>query len=269
MSILSSREFQSLRQEAKSIVKKPQLPLSKSKEIIAKKHGFKNWVQVEAANKEFLIHAQRYQNNPVFFWSTDERINGFSDFTGEKILNKNWLYSREALFFCRELLWKKTRIYHTLGKYLPSLEAATYTGHWDSFQQLDEAVIGLFVRAPKYVFINGCLLPFEEFRQCENDIKELEAVENTIVIHERVIPSLKKLDRRMSAAVFDFSKKYYWRLKQVSIFNTSSWSNIEVGNFVIDMAIEQVIVISPPEGLIEHLSHIMGRHLVFEVYLEF
>lgn len=269
MSILSSREFQSLRQEAKSIVNKPELVLSKSKEIIAKRNGFKNWMQVEAANEQFLIRAQRYLNNPVFFWSTDERINGFSDFNGEKILNKNWLYSREALFFCRELLWKKTRIFDTLGKYLPSLEAAIYVGHWDSFQQLDEVVIELFVRAPQYVFINGYLLPFEELRQCENDIKELETVENTIVIHERVIPSLKKLDRRMSAAVFDFSEKYYWRLKQVSIFNTSSWSNIEVGNFVIDMAIEQVIVISPPEGLIEHLSNIMGRHLVFEVYLEF
>jgi len=261
---LSDRNFQTMRQEAKAMVDKPNFSLSKTKETVAVYHGFENWRQVELANQEFKRVSQRYLEKPVFFWDVKEEV-GFNI----ESLGPSWLFDSDAREFCHELLWKKPRINLCYEGRKEWLDGVLYTGKWSSFEELDYAALASPIRPPEYVFIEGCFIPFEELREGPKYPGELEKAETNLVIYDEVEPLLDRLHSNMSAAVLDFSNQFYWDLGQTSLFNSYGWTPKEAGDFVQDLYIEQAILVSPSDEVVTSVKRRLGDHLVQVVDLSF
>lgn len=258
---VTTRAFQKIRKEAVSLSKELGIKLHEAQQITAEKHGFKHWKQFTDAKKLFDERSQLCQNHPVFFWDSKD--------IGEFENGSTWLRDDLAVEICYDLLWKKPRISRCYIERKEWLEGVIYTKRWSSFEQLDIAAIGLMMRSPEYVFIHGCFIPFEELRKSSQNINELESIETTLVIFDEVEPYLTKLRADMSSAVLDFSNQFYWDLGETSLFNAFGWTGKQTGDFVADLYIEQVILISPPEDVATSVKRRLGNHLVHIVDLDF
>ena len=257
----NNRTFQKIRNHAKALSKKVDTKLNKAQALSAKEFAFQHWKQLTDSKKLFDKRAEPCQSNPVFFW--DQRDIG-------KLPNDSpWTIDHMAVEICYDLLWKKPRISQCFADREEWLAGVIYTQKWTSFEQLCRVANELMFFAPSFVFIDGCFIPFDELERGSHDIKSLEKIETSLVIFDEVEPHLDKLHYGMSSGILDFTGRFSWNLVDTSLWDSSGWTPKQAGDFVNDMYIEQVILISPPEDVSESIRLRLGEHLVNVVDMGF
>ena len=166
--VVTNDALKALRKEAKKRVSKPELPLNKTLEIVARDLvGLANWKAVTKSNVSYNELMPLYDNHPIFFWDRKD-ADSFDSFP-------HWTWDEFQGIYCLDLLAKKPAIKQTFSSVREDLEGYVYIKDWASYSEL-VSLAKIFFFAPEYVLIDRCFISFHDFETVRNaeNIKDAE-----------------------------------------------------------------------------------------------
>ena len=259
--LLLNRAFQLMRKQARELAKELKCPHHEALEVVSIRNDFDNWHQVKIAKNKYDELTKDYHQYPVFFWDIKDGL--------DMKVNEPWLLDENAFIFCCDLLWKKPRISKVFSEMEDQLAGFIYKSKWNSCEHLYSIASNLGFFEPEFVYLNGCIIPFESLRDCSEKKKDIERIETNFVVYDAIQPALDKLHYNMNSSIFNFSQYSIEAFVHQDVIDTVGWSYQQLSDYIIGQRVDEVVLISPPNKEEEGLSNIIGRHLVHTVKLDF
>ena len=253
---VSDRQFYLLRSEAKALASSKNIPLTRAQEVIALSHGLNHWNEIKQSNKAFKQHVADILGTPILFWDVKDAQGLDSD-------GGFLSYSDETTGLVLELLWEKSKVRNSLDSRTDHLVPFAYNVEANSPSELASKILQLYSdNQPEFVFYQGCFFPFQELRDAsQNSEMHYLDLERLLVAHDLLEEAPKRSYSSYITGALNFLPPFNPSFES-SFFECRGMTGLQVCDLIIDMRIELVFLIAPPEEVLEQVKLIMSNSLI-------